>query len=68
MKEIIKDNSNSSNSAIDECCLIAESMIREINQIRITENAIVSFVDGGIVHKASLKLRILKRLFAELCD
>ncbi len=64
MNEIVKDNSNSSNSALDECCLIAELMMREINQIKISENDIMSFVDGKLVHKASLKWRILKLLLA----
>lgn len=68
MNEIIKDNSNSSSSALDECCFIAESMMEEINQIRIPENAVMSFVDGNVVHKASLKWRILRWLFAELYD
>lgn len=68
MNEIIEDNSYSSSSALDECCFIAESMMREINQIRIPKNVVMSFVDGNIVHKASLKWRILKWLFAELCD
>lgn len=68
MHEIIKDNGNSSKQCLDECCLIAESMMKEIGQIRIPENAILSFVDGNIVHKAPLKRRILKWLFAELHD
>lgn len=68
MNEFIKDNSNHLKSGLDECCLIAESMMKEINQIRFPENAALSFVDGNVVHKASLKWRILKWLLAGLCD
>jgi hypothetical protein len=47
MKEISKDNSALQEPSLDECCSIAESMMEEIHQIIIPENALVPYTKNG---------------------
>ena len=62
MKEVVKENSSSSDRGMDECCNIAESMIEEINQIALPEFSIATSVNRR--HKDSLKEKLLRQIRA----
>jgi len=63
MKEIIKENESQEEPSVDECCNIAESMMEEIHQIMIPDNALVPYINSGDGrHKGSLKRRLLKQI------
>lgn len=63
MKEIAKENSFREKPFQDECCSIAESMMEEIHQIMIPDNALMPYVNNGEGRqKGSLKRRLLKQI------
>jgi|GEM_PF-583225 len=63
MKEIIKENVSGEEPSLDECCSIAESMMEEIHQIMIPDNALMPYINSGDGrHKGSLKRRLLKQI------
>jgi hypothetical protein len=63
MKEIAKDNRSHKEPSLDECCSIAESMMDEIHQIMIPDNALMPYVNNGDGRqKGSLKRRLLKQI------
>ena len=46
MKEITKENSSQEKPFQDECCNIAESMMEEIHQIMIPDNALMPYINN----------------------
>ncbi len=63
MKEITKENSSQEEPFQDECCSIAESMMEEIHQIMIPDNALMPYINNGDGRqKGSLKRRLLKQI------
>ena len=62
MKEIAKEN-RSQERHLDECCNIAESMIEEIHQIMMPDNALMLYINNADGRqKGSLKRRLLKQI------
>ena len=60
MKEVVIDGRAPQDTGIDECCVIAESIIEEINQRTLPKKATVpSF---GTRNKGSFRKRLLRQI------
>ncbi len=61
MKETIKEKSPSSDKALDECCSIAESMIQEIQVLRLIDVRPDEPTANGR-QKGSLKRKLMRQI------
>ncbi len=61
MKEIIQEKRSPSDASLDECCNIAESMIQEIQIIKLMERRLDEFASNSR-QKGSLKRRLMRQI------
>lgn len=60
MKEIAEKIREPIDNVMDDCCVIAESMMEEIHQIIIPKSYAMRFSDSR--HKDSLKKKLLRQI------
>jgi len=61
MKEVVMEKSPSSDTALDECCSIAESMIQEIQILRLIDVGPDEPAVNGR-QKGSLKRKLMRQI------